>query len=72
MTEKTEYAERWREYIPEEARQHYKNARKSFRKSFESLLPPGFMEHRRNARREILLAWRSLIDHALKKMDESS
>ena len=72
MTERTEYNDRWQEYIPEEVRQHYKNARHEFRKSFAGLLPPGFVEHRRKARREMLLAWRSLIDHVLKKMDEPS
>ena len=72
MTEKTSYEENWREYIPDEVRQHYKNARKEFKKSIEGLLPQGFVEHRRNARREMLLAWRSMIDHVLKKMDEPS
>ena len=72
MTERTEYNDRWKEYIPEEVRHHYKNARHEFKKSFEGLLPPGFVEHRRKARREMLLAWRSLIDHVLKKMDEPS
>jgi hypothetical protein len=28
------------------------------------------VEHRRNARREMLLAWRSLIDSALERIDE--
>ena len=32
-------------------------------------LPPGFIEHRRKARREMLLAWRSMIDAALERMD---
>ena len=72
MTERTEYNDRWKEYIPEEVRHHYKNARQEFKKSFEGLLPQGFVEHRRNARREVLLAWRSMIDHLLKKMDETS
>ena len=72
MTAKTAYEEKWREYIPEETRQHYKNARKEFKKSIEGLLPQGFVEHRHNARREMLLAWRSMIDHLLKKMDEPS
>ena len=72
MTAKTEYQEKWKEYIPEETRQHYKNARQEFKKSIEGLLPEGFVQHRRNARREMLLAWRSMIDHVLKKMDEPS
>jgi len=35
------------------------------------MLPPGFLEHRRAARKEMLLAARSLIDHALKRMDDA-
>ena len=56
--------------IPEEARQHMQAARAEFRQSMEALFPPGFMEHRRKARREMLLAWRSFIDRALERIDE--
>ena len=42
------------------------------RQAVEGFLPDGFMEHRRSARREMLLAWRSMIDHAIQKMDEKS
>jgi hypothetical protein len=55
--------------IPEETRQHFKAAREEFRKSIEGVLPPGFIEHRRKARKEILLAWRSMIDATLEHMD---
>ena len=61
-----------KDYIPEETREHYRKARQEFRKSVEGLLPEGFVEHRRAARREMLLAWRSMIDHVLKKMDEKA
>ena len=37
--------------------------------SKKAFLPPGFVEHRKNARREMLLAWRSMIDSALDQMD---
>ena len=67
-----EREEKWKERIPEETREHYKKAREEFRKSVEGLLPEGFLEHRRNARREMLLAWRSMIDHVIKKMDEKA
>jgi len=40
------------------------------RKSFEALFPPGFIEHRRAARREMLKAVRSVVDAALEKMEE--
>jgi len=68
----SEHEEKWKEYVPEETREHYKKARKEFRKSIEGLLPEGFVQHRRNARREMLLAWRSMIDHVIKKMDEKA
>ena len=59
-----------KQFIPEETREHLKTARDEMRKSVETLFPPGFLEHRRAARKEMLLAARSLIDHALKTMDE--
>jgi hypothetical protein len=36
----------------------------------KAFLPPGFIEHRKKARKEMLLAWRSLIDSAIERMDE--
>ena len=33
---------------------------------------PGHESDRRNARREMMLAWRSMLDHAIKKMDEKA
>lgn len=56
--------------ISEETRAHLKTAHAEMRKTFESLLPPSFLEHRRAARKEMLLAARSLLDEALKRMDE--
>ena len=60
----------WASHVPEEAREHLKSARDEFRKSIEGMLPPEFLEHRRAARKEMLLAARSLIDHALKRMED--
>ncbi len=54
---------------PKETRQHLKAARSEMRESFKSLFPPEFIEHRRTARREMLLAVRSLIDHTLERME---
>ena len=68
----TDREKKWKENIPEETREHYKKAREEFKKSVEGLLPAGFVEHRRAARREMLLAWRSMLDHAIKKMDEKA
>ncbi len=57
--------------MPEETKQHLHAAREEFHKSMEGILPPGFMEHRRKARKEMLLAWRSIIDATLERMDET-
>jgi hypothetical protein len=58
--------------LPEDTREHLQAARKAFRESMEALFPPGYIEKRRLARREALLAARSLIDHALDRMSEES
>ena len=56
----------------EETRQHYKMAREEMRQAVEGLPPEGFIEHRRAARREMLLAMRSLLDSAIKRMDKKA
>ena len=58
-----------REMIPEEAREHMKAARAEMKGSAEAIFPPGFLEHRRKARKHALRAARSFIDHALERMD---
>ena len=58
--------------LPDDTRQHLQAARQAFRESVEALLPAGFVEKRKVARREALLAARSLIDHALERMAERS
>jgi hypothetical protein len=55
-----------------EARDHAKAARASMKKSFEELIPHGFLEHRRAARREMLLAMRSLLDAAIERMEKKA
>lgn len=70
MKEKTSRRRYYEEKIPEEVRQHVRAAREEMRESMKAFLPPGFVEHRKNARREMLLAWRSLIDSALERMDK--
>ena len=72
MADKTEQTHKPFEgrMMSEETRQHFKAAREEMRKSIQGMLPPGFMEHRRNARKEMLLAWRSMIDASLERMDE--
>lgn len=58
--------------LPPEALEHMKAAREEMRKSMETILPPGFLEHHRAARKEALLAFRSLIDAAIKRTEEKS
>ena len=56
--------------LPEETRDHLRAARKEFQQGMEGLFPPEFVDHNRRARKEFLLAARSLIDHALARMEE--
>lgn len=55
--------------VPEEAINHAKNARAEMLNSFEALFPPEFIEHRRAARREILLVAREIINHAIERIE---
>ncbi|HUI71359.1 MAG TPA: hypothetical protein VL354_12645 [Spirochaetia bacterium] len=52
------------------AREHMRLARLSVRETLEELLPKGFVEHRRAARKELLLAMRSLLDAAIERAEE--
>ena len=71
MAEKTAHRNKpFENWIPDEAREHARAARKEMRKSIKALLPPEFVEHRRQARKEFLLAWRSMIDSALERTEE--
>ncbi len=58
--------------IPDEAREHWKAARAELRDSIRALLPPEFITHRRKARKEMLLAWRSMIDAAIERIDKKT
>jgi len=58
-----------RNYKPsEEVRQHMSSARAEMHESMRALFPPEFIEHRKVARREVLLGIRGLIDDALGRM----
>ena len=72
MAEKSEREKKFKHEIPEEAREHFKKAREEMRSAFEGLLPEGFLDHRRTARREMLLAARSMLDAAIKRMEEKA
>lgn len=60
---------RERTWPPEETRNHLKAARAELRESFKALFPEAFIEHRRAARREMLKAARSVIDHAIERLE---
>jgi hypothetical protein len=57
--------------MPEEVRRHLHQAREEARAGWQAIVPPEFWQHRRAARREALLAARSLIDHVLKRLEEA-
>jgi hypothetical protein len=60
------------DYVPSEAREHMKAAREAMHESVRALFPPEFIEQRRAARREMLLAARSMIDHAIERIDRKA
>jgi hypothetical protein len=69
MPEKTTQAEEAGSKV-KEAREHVKAARNSLRMGWEELIPRGFIEHRRAARKEMLLAMRSLLDAAIEHTEK--
>ena len=71
MPEKTAHRP-FEDKIPEDVRKHFRAAREEMRESMKTFLPPEFMEHRMKARREMLLAFRGVIDTALQHMEEKS
>ncbi|MBM3145458.1 MAG: hypothetical protein FJ010_10895 [Chloroflexi bacterium] len=71
MPEKKETPKRpFDKCIPEDTRQHLKAARVEMRESVKSLFPLEFIAHRQAARREMLMAARSMIDFALARIEE--
>ena len=70
MDEKTTRRKPFEREVPEQVRQHVRAAREEMRESIKAFLPPGFVEHRKKARKEMLLAWRSMIDAALEHIDK--
>jgi hypothetical protein len=49
-----------------------KEAREHVKACWEELIPRGFIEHRRAARKEMLLAVRSLLDAAIERSEKKS
>jgi hypothetical protein len=58
-------------HLPE-AWQHVKAAGEEVKKGLAAVLPPDFHQHGRAARREMLLAVRSVIDAALAQVDKGA
>jgi ribosomal protein S19E (S16A) len=56
----------------QEAREHVKAAGSSMRKGLQEMFPKGFVEHRQAARKEMLLAMRSLLDAAIERLEKRS
>jgi hypothetical protein len=54
----------------DEAKEHMRAARQAMHKTLEAWLPTGYLEHRRAARKEMLLAMRSMLDAAIQRVDE--
>ena len=59
----------YKHHLPDEVRQHMENAHKEMHSSWATLFPPGFIAHRRRARKEMLLAARGLINQALERLE---
>ena len=55
-----------------EAREHMKAARQAMHQSFQALMPAGYLEKRRAARKEMLLAMRSMVDAAIAHIEKST
>jgi hypothetical protein len=56
--------------FPEGAKEHARAARSEMRESIKALFPPEFIEHRRAAHKEMLLAAQELINHAIARVEE--
>jgi hypothetical protein len=56
-------------HIPQEAKDHFGNAKEEFKKGLDAMFPPEIKEHRQAAQQEVLKGLRSLIDAALDKFD---
>jgi len=53
-----------------EAREHMRAAHRAWHESMKMLLPEGFHEQRKTARKEFLLGLRTMIDAAIERMEK--
>jgi hypothetical protein len=70
MTESRTRPDASRAHVPQEVREHLDAARAEMRKGLETFLPPDFFVHRDAARREMLLAWREVLDAAIRRVGD--
>ena len=54
----------------EEAREHFRTARRAMRKSMQAWIPAGYLENRRAARKEMLLGLRKILDAAIEHVEK--
>ena len=57
------------EFVSPETVEHLKAAKNEIKQGVEAMFPPGFVAHRRAARKEVLLAARSFLDGVIQRMD---
>jgi len=69
-SESRQWKSPFHDHIPEESREHVRAAHEELRKGFASFFPPEFMESRRAARKEMLLAAREFLNQAIDRIDE--
>ena len=69
MAEKKEPKKKPGSWLPEDTKKHLKAAREARMESLSSFLPPEFFENQKKARKEMLLAARSMIDHAIERIE---
>ncbi len=69
MAEKKETNKIPGSWIPEDAKKHLKAAHEARMESVRSFLPPEFFENQKKAQKEMLLAARSIIDHAIERIE---
>ncbi len=58
------------DFVTDEAVEHMRTAHAEMRKSIEALFPPEFIARRRAACKEMLLAFRSVIDAAITHVEQ--
>ncbi len=53
-----------------EAREHFREARKSMRTAWENMMPEGVRDETRRTRTELLRGFRKMLDYAIEKSEQ--